>query len=563
MHKQRVPSPSPPQLPKAIPMRTAIYARFSTQLQKDSSIEDQVRICTERAEREGWTVTAVFSDYAISGAVRDRPGLNALIEHVRTGSAEQVMAEAIDRLSRDQEDLAGIYKRLRFAGARIVTLSEGVIDELQIGFKGTMASLFRKDLADKIRRGQGGRIAAGRTPGNIVYGYRKIARLDARGEPERGLREIDPDQAAIVRRIYAEYIAGESPIAIARRLNKEGVPSPSGKAWNVSAINGDSVRGNGILCNEIYVGQLVYNRTTMVRDPDTRKRVPRVNPQEQWQRQAVPHLAIVDQESWDRVRAMKAGKQGWDYRTQRRPKRLLSGLIACGCCGGPMIVIGSEKWGCANARRTGTCNNRRTIDNGPLESRVVGGLRRELLHPDRVALAVKHYHEERARLDRQAAEAGAKARKQLDAVEKKIANLVGAIAAGGGDVPEIVAALQSARAERQQLQEQAGNATAAQVITLHPSFAEAYRGAVEALTDHLAGDEEDVRTARTAIRALIDRVVLTPRENGRGMDIDLEGRLHAMMALATGKPAPEKEGMLSMVAEERSGLERTLRRVRV
>ena len=99
MRKQRVRSPSPPQLPKAIPMRTAIYARFSTQLQKDSSIEDQVRICTERAEREGWTVTAVFSDYAISGAVRDRPGLNALIEHVRTGGAEQVMAEAIDRLS--------------------------------------------------------------------------------------------------------------------------------------------------------------------------------------------------------------------------------------------------------------------------------------------------------------------------------------------------------------------------------------------------------------------------------------------------------------------------------
>lgn len=550
MPKQRVPSPSPPQLPKAIPMRTAIYARFSTQLQKDSSIEDQVRICTERAEREGWTVTAVFSDYAISGAVRDRPGLNALIEHVRTGGAEQVMAEAIDRLSRDQEDLAGIYKRLRFAGARIVTLSEGVIDELQIGFKGTMASLFRKDLADKIRRGQSGRIAAGRTPGNIVYGYRKTVRLDARGEPERGLREIDPEQAEIVRRIYAEYLAGESPLAIARRLNAEGVPSPSGKAWNVSAINGDNVRGNGILCNEIYVGQLVYNRTTMVRDPDTRKRVPRVNPPEQWQRQPVPHLAIVDKESWDRVRAAKSNRQGWDYRAQRRPKRLLSGLVACGQCGGPMVVISADKLGCANTRRAGTCSNRRTIDSSALESRVVDGLRRELLHPDRVALAVKAYHEERARLDRQLAEAGAKARKQIEQLVKKIENLVAAIAAGASDVPEVVAALQTARAERQQLEEQIGDSDAARVITLHPSFAEAYRGAVEALTDHLAGDEEDVRAARNAIRALIDRVVLTPRENGRGMDIDLDGRLHAMMALATGKPVAPKEGTVQVVAEE-------------
>lgn len=546
-------------------MKTAIYARFSTQLQKDSSIEDQVRICTERAEREGWTVTAVFSDYAISGAVRDRPGLNAMIEHLRTGGAVQVLAEAIDRLSRDQEDLAGIYKRLRFAGARIVTLSEGVIDELQIGFKGTMASLFRKDLADKIRRGQGGRVAAGRIPGNIVYGYRKVVKLDARGEPERGLREIDEDHAAVVRRVYAEYIAGESPLAIARRLNAEGVPAPSGGKWNVSMINGDSVRGNGILCNEIYIGQLVYNRTTMARDPDTRRRVPKVNPQDQWQRQAVPHLAIVDRDSWDRVRAMKTSRQGWDYATQRRPKRLLSGLVFCGQCGGRMVVIGSQKWGCSNSRRAGTCTNHRTINNGPLEQRVVGGIRKELLRPELVAEVTQAYHLERARADRQSAEQARHSRKRIDELGRKVDNLVAAIAAGAGDVPEVVAALQAARAERDQLTEQTGGYEAANLITLHPKFAEAYRAAVETLTDHLAaaGDDADAREVRRAIRALIDRIILTPRESARGMDIDLEGRLHAMLALATGQPAPEREGMLPVVAEECSGLDHTLRRVRV
>lgn len=544
-------------------MRTAIYARFSSQLQKDSSIEDQVRVCTERAEREGWTVTAVFSDFAISGAVRDRPGLNALIEHVRAGAADQIMAEAIDRLSRDQEDLAGIHKRIRFLGARIFTLSEGPVDELQIGFKGTMASLFRKDLADKIKRGQGGRVAVGRTPGNIVYGYRKVVLLDARGEPERGLREIDDDQAEIVRRIYAEYLAGESPLAIARRLNAEGVPSPSGGQWNVSAINGDTVRGNGILCNEVYVGTLVYNRTTMVRDPDTRKRVPRVNPPEQWQRQAVPHMRIVDDESWAAVRRRKSSKENWSYGSQRRPRRLLSGLVRCGECGGNVIGIGGEKWGCINSRRSGTCSNRRTIEGPVLETRVLNGLRREMLSPERVTKVVKAYHEQRAALDRKAYDSAARNRKRIEELEKQIGNLVGAIAAGAGDVPEIVSALQAARTERDQLVEAIGSAQAAQVITLHPAIAEAYRVAVENMTTHLAGDEPSARNARTALRTLIDAVILTPKKTGRGMDIDLEGRLEGVMGLANGQPAREREGTVSVVAEERSGLESTLRRMRL
>ncbi len=156
-----------------------------------------------------------------------------------------------------------------------------------------------------------------------------------------------------------------------------------------------------------------------------------------------------------------------------------------------------------------------------------------------------------------------RSRRKIDELEKKIANLVAAIAAGAGDVPEVIAALQAARAERDQLHEQLGGAAAAQVITLHPNFAEAYCEAVELLTTTLAGDDPDARSAHQAIRTLIDRIILTPREDGPGMHIDLEGRLQAMMALATGKPLPEKQGTVPVVAEECSGFESTLRRVRV
>ena len=74
-----------------------------------------------------------------------------------------MVAEALDRLSRDQEDIAGLYKRLRFAGVQMVTLAEGEISELHVGLKGTMNALFLKDLADKTRRRLRGRVEEGKS----------------------------------------------------------------------------------------------------------------------------------------------------------------------------------------------------------------------------------------------------------------------------------------------------------------------------------------------------------------------------------------------------------------
>lgn len=131
--------------------RAAIYARYSSDLQSETSAEDQARLCRSRIEQEGWSLIDVFADLAISGATRNRPGLNALLG--RAGEFDVLVAEFLDRLSRDQEDIASIYKRLRFAGVRIVTLSEDEISELHIGRKGTIGALFLKDLGEKTRRG--------------------------------------------------------------------------------------------------------------------------------------------------------------------------------------------------------------------------------------------------------------------------------------------------------------------------------------------------------------------------------------------------------------------------
>ena len=152
-------------------MRAVIYARYSSDQQREASIEDQVRLCRERIEQEGWEYLHAYTDRAQSGASALRPAYQALLEDARRGGFDIVVAEALDRLSRDQEDVAGLLKRLRFAGVRLFTLAEGEIGELHVGLKGTMNALFLRDLADKTRRGLSGRIKKGRSAGGLCYGY--------------------------------------------------------------------------------------------------------------------------------------------------------------------------------------------------------------------------------------------------------------------------------------------------------------------------------------------------------------------------------------------------------
>ncbi len=166
-------------------MRAVIYARYSSSLQRDASIEDQLRLCRERIEREGWTLHATYTDRAMSGASPLRPGYQKLIEDARSRKFETVVAEALDRLSRDQEDIARLYKQLSFAGVKLLTLAEGEISELHVGLKGTMNALFLKDLASKIRRGQRGRIATGFSAGGLSYNRHTRERFGFPVNPHR------------------------------------------------------------------------------------------------------------------------------------------------------------------------------------------------------------------------------------------------------------------------------------------------------------------------------------------------------------------------------------------
>ncbi len=219
--------------------RAAIYARYSSDLQSAASIEDQVRVCQRLIEGQGWTAFRIYSDMGMSGASHLRPGYQKLLGNARARAFDVVVAESIDRISRDQEHIAAFHKLMSFEGIPVVTVAEGAISELHVGLKGAMSALFLKDLAQKTHRGLEGRVRQGRSAGGISYAYRLERALQTDGAFTTGERSIHPEEAAIVRRIFAAFAEGKSPRAIAAVLNKEGIPGPSGTAWGPSTIYGN------------------------------------------------------------------------------------------------------------------------------------------------------------------------------------------------------------------------------------------------------------------------------------------------------------------------------------
>jgi site-specific DNA recombinase len=142
-------------------MRTAIYARFSTELQQERSIEDQFALCRAYAAKNGLDVVGAYDDRARSGAsIFGRDGLMRMMDAARDGTFDVILVEALDRLSRDQEDLAGLWKRLNFLGIELRAVHDGKADQIQIGIRGLVGALYLQDLAHKVRRGMSGVMAS-------------------------------------------------------------------------------------------------------------------------------------------------------------------------------------------------------------------------------------------------------------------------------------------------------------------------------------------------------------------------------------------------------------------
>ncbi len=513
------------------PKRAAVYARYSTDLQSERSIEDQIALCQGYAKREGLQIIATYQDAAQSGAsVLGRDGLHDLLDAARQGRFEIVIVEALDRLSRDMEDLAGLHKRLSFLDIEIRAVHEGVASTVLVGLRGLVGQLYREDNVLKIRRGMTGRARNGRSPGGLAYGYEAVP-------GEVGVRRIVEGEADVVRRIFCEYLAGKSPRNIAHGLNVDGIAPPRGSRWNASTINGNAKRANGILQNSLYAGRQVWNRVRMIKDPDSGRRVSRPNPPEEWVIAEVPELAILAPGVFEEAGKRKAERSNASPRDRRRPHHLLSGLLRCAACGAGMSTNGKDRSGrirvrCSAHSESRSCPNPQTFYLDRIEQAVLSGLRTELRHPEVIAEYVRTYHDERKRLAADAIKGRTRVENRLAATERELARLVDAICEGSAVIQQLEPKMLALQEEQTRLRTELEVAPEPlEVISLHPATLKRYEGQLADLQAALAkgirsGDTEAAR----AMRELVDTVTVSRDPNRKGgVEVDIAGHLNHLL----------------------------------
>ena len=296
-------------------MIVAAYARFSSDQQRDTSIHDQFRNCARYASDHGWSITYFHEDKAVSGAHSDRTGYQTMLRDAQAKQFEILLVDDLSRLSRDEAECIQLRRRLHFWGIRLIGVSDGYDStakghKLQASLRGLMNELYLDDLRDKTHRGLMGQALKGYSCGGRAYGYTRVplyddTKHDAYGRPQiSAVRWIpDPEQAQWVRWIFERYAAGTSPRELAADLNRQQVPSPRGGTWSASAIRGNVSDGTGILCNSLYVGRYVWNRSRWERHFETKRRVRRLRDRQEWIEVSTPELAIVSQALWDQVQA--------------------------------------------------------------------------------------------------------------------------------------------------------------------------------------------------------------------------------------------------------------------
>lgn len=331
-------------------MRAAIYARYSSDNQRPESIDDQIRACQELAAARDYIIDPghIYKDEAKSGALRDRPGLEALCAAVRDGQFQAVIVDDLSRLSRDNHFLLTIYAELRFHEVRIISRADSLDtgdDRAKLGFqmRGIINELYLDDLRERTLRGQKGQKARGFTVGEGTYGYRSEPvdemRLDRRGRPRpEGYRMvIDPSEAQVVQRIFREFAGGRALTAIVKALNSEGIRGRRRirHGWSPATVS-------RILKNEKYVGRWTWNRTEVRRDPRTGRKRKVAKPRNEWHTVDDDRLRIIPPDDWACViarwkevgRTWPTGRGQRGFRGRKgamsRPTRLTSSPVLSG-----------------------------------------------------------------------------------------------------------------------------------------------------------------------------------------------------------------------------------------
>jgi DNA invertase Pin-like site-specific DNA recombinase len=509
--------------------RAAIYARYSTDNQRESSITEQVKACRDYAKKSGLVIASEFSDPAISGfSFANRPGVQKLRAGALAREFDVILVLDLSRLSRSQADTATFMDTMRFRQVQVIGVQDGFDSttraaRMQAGLAGIMGEEYRQAVADRTHLALAARAQSGRPTGNYAYGYT--------------LKDvIVPAQAKIVREIFKRAAAGETMKAIVCALNGRNVPGPhAGGRWQFSGIQ-------AILKNETYIGRKIWNRVKVIKDPETGRRVQRPRPREEWIITERPELVLIDRKTWDAVAAIFARRKGTSGpRGGRRSQYPLSGLLECGICGGKLIASGgnqsvgghantsTRRYICSRRHRLGpaACANSVRIRRNEVEDRIIGDLSKTLFAPKQIAIAIKEMRKLIASQPK--AEKGAAATADIDA---KIAKVKAQLKQGLLDQDDADTLLSKHTATRAAIIREAERTAAVPMLPGHKGLEEQYRAAAAEMQAALTGDDADAARA-VLMQVYGDRIAVTPTKDGRNAIAEVTVRRHAVLA-ATG-----------------------------
>ena len=563
-------------------IRCAIYARYSSDLQRESSIEDQIRKCRDYADAHGWTVVEDFvrSDQALSAAsTAGRDALRRLIQDAKRQPRpfDRLLIDDTSRLARNLADSLKLTETLQYYRVSVTFVSQG-IDSAQttarqlLTLNGMMDEQYLVNLAEKVHRGQEGRALIGLQPGGKCYGYRNVpvedlTRTGKYGRPAvSGVRlEIDPEQAAVIERVFQMYAQGSSLATISKTLNAEGVLAPqparnrTTRAWCPSSIH-------EMLRNERYRGVNVWNRTRKVRNPETGRKLSRPRPKSKWRRIEVPEWRIVSEDLWnqahERIELAFNARLGGMNRTLHSRRYLFSGVLICGECGSRIVIIsgngkrGYVKYGCPSHRYRGVCENKLTIRQDRLEEQLLVALEERVLNNDILDYALGQFElqlERRLSQIRKQTSSQDSLRKHRVELHAKAKRITSAIA-DTGHSSSLLTELQSIEAEIEQVERQIATCKPFDVKAL---LSEARKFAADRLMNLATFLRANADLAKPAILKHIKQLVLTPRQSPTGPVYEVSGSLeltppdHDVMPLVARDgiepPTPAFSGLSSSI----------------
>jgi site-specific DNA recombinase len=373
----------------------AIYVRVSGELQEreGTSLDTQEERCRAFAEVKGWTVAEAYREVFSGARLYERPEFARFREALRQGAFDVFVCYDADRFSRNQTHVALLEEELERAGVQLWFAKTGekfensAIGKFILNAKVFAAEIEREQIIERTQRGKRARVTQGRPlVGRCpLYGYEWNA--------DKTAYVIDPVAAPIVRRIFAQAVAGKSLRSIALDLNREGIPSPrkyrdQGKCsglWNPATLV-------DTLHHPAYCGRHAAYRTvyTNVKGMLRRRERPEA---EQIPLPSEIAPAIVPGADWEAIQARLADNRLHASRNNRHPEMFLlrTGIVRCISCGRPMHCAQVNHrqgpvYRCNRNSLYRDCPDPVCMDAPKLDAEVWADVKRRLLQKDAVDL---------------------------------------------------------------------------------------------------------------------------------------------------------------------------------